>query len=159
LFTDVITTTVNSVGIVYEPCIRVHGRLHGRYTALYVGTGHVQAVYTAVYTAAYTGRVHMIDGGPCTRVHDRVDAVYRLCTVTAVYTARTRSRSGRVTYTCTRGRACMRHVYMAVYGGRPWPCTRPLRYMHGRELNSRVHGPCTGRVHGTARVHNHVNGR
>jgi len=39
LLTDVITTVcekvVNSIGFVYRPCIRVHGRVHGRVWAVY----------------------------------------------------------------------------------------------------------------------------
>jgi len=61
VFTNVITTVcekvANSVGFVYGPCIRLHERVHGRYTA--VNTGRVYGQYTAVYTAQHTA-VYMV---------------------------------------------------------------------------------------------------
>jgi len=91
---------------------RVHGRMHGLYTAVYTSRvrGRVRAMYTAEeiradgpYTVMYTGGVD----GLCARpIHGRVRAVFA---GEDVFTGPVHGR--RVTGT--------RHV--------PRPCTRPVR--------------------------------
>jgi len=153
VYTDVIARVCekveHSIGFVYGPCIRVHGR--------------VQAVFTAV--AVYTACTLLLQSCTwlCTRpVYTRERAMYtcaRLCTYTArvegrlctwlVHTVRplTRPFTGSV-----HGR------YQAVYGPCRRPCTRPCT-SRARTVSTAmyttmptaVNGPCTGRVHG--RVH------
>jgi len=156
LFTDVVTAVcekvANSIGFVYWPCIRVHGRVHAvNYTVAYTGRvvyttartrpciygpytvytghvhGHVRAVYTCrptqpVYTAVYVYSLPMYTSRAHGRVHDHVHGLY-----TAVY---------MVVYVhvyTARTRPCTRAVFTAVYtivytNGRvrgPYTCIRP----------------------------------
>jgi len=103
---------------------RVHGRMHGPYTAVYTSRvrGRVRAMYTAEefradgpYTVMYTSGVD----GPCARpIHGRVRAVYtarplygRVRAVFAgedVFTGRVHGR--RVTGTRHVTRPCIRPV-------------------------------------------------
>jgi len=97
---------------------RVHGRLHGPYTAVYACRVH--GLYTAVYVFVYTGLIHSRIHGPS-------------CIRPVVYTARTRrcTRADTArTWPCTRARS------------RPCRCTRVYVY------TSRIHGPCARPVDG-----------
>ena len=119
----------NSIGFVYRPCIRVHGRIRGPWLC-------TRAMYTC--TRPFTS--------PCTRAVSM--AVYGPCT-------RTRPCTGRpCVRPCTHSSACMPPVYTAcpcrvhgrlhdVYTGRVGAMyTYATVYM---AVYTVVYGPCTGR--------------
>jgi len=158
---------------------RVHGCLHGPYTAVYTARLHehvhgcVRSVHTArvhdpcvrrpVYTTAY---------GPCTcvhapctwprnghvhgRLHEHVRVDVYMCTRTRIYVftavngPSTRPCTCRVhDEQCTRPRT--QSLYTNMYTAVYRPCTRSVSTSTGRALGR--FRSCTWRVHGSVTVH------
>ena len=115
----------NSIGFVYGPGIRVHGRVHDQ-----------------VHGRTVRGRVH-VHTGPCTRVHDRLHRrVHGPCLWPCTGRAHVHDRvqAVRTDVYGTHGRLCTRPcMYAARLHGMSVPSTRAS--------TGRVHGPCRGHVH------------
>jgi len=131
-------------------CADVFRRVHGAYTAPYMGRvhGHVRDVHTTRIRPPTR-----FDVSTCTRAVYGPSTRPKTAVFTAVHGAVTCRVYGRVRAVSPRVHGSVRAVCTAVFGRAHWPCTLPFSAVYIVRTRP-CNGPCTrpldGRVQGSS---------